>query len=84
MKSLKVLKRDGKMEKWSYDKILASIMKSMAPLSEAKIIASEVENWVDKAKDNDVINSNKIRDKVIELLEKVDPVSAKTYETFKK
>lgn len=84
MRDLKVRKRDGKVENWNYDKILASIGKSMVPLKKAEAVASSVEKWVEKSAGKGVVSSNEIRDKIIEVLKEIDTVAAENYQVYKK
>jgi 2-phosphoglycerate kinase len=81
---LKVKKRDGDVEPWSYDKLLSSIVKSGVELQAAKKIATEIESWAKKVANENLMNSISVRDKVIELVGKVDPVAADTYSIYKK
>lgn len=85
MASIKVKKRDGVIEVWNYDKVLLSIGKAFIPIKEAEKIASEIENWAKKnVKKERIISSIDIRDKVIELLKRENPVAADSYTVYKK
>lgn len=84
MSDLKVKKRDGSLEKWNYDKVLLSIGKAMMPIKKAEKIATKVEKWADKEAKKGVVDSVKIRDKIIEFLEEMDPVAAGAYKVYKK
>jgi transcriptional regulator NrdR family protein len=84
MSEIKVKKRDGNVEEWSYDKILNSIGKSMIPLKKAETVASSVEKWVKETGGKNVVSSTEIRDKIIEILKEVDPVAADNYQVYKK
>jgi len=81
---IKVKKRDGKVETWDYDKVLASIGKSMVPLKKAEAVATAVEKWMNEQKGKVAVESTEIRDKVIEVLKEVDPVAADNYQVYKK
>lgn len=84
MKKIKIKKRDGSYEEWSYDKILAAIGKSMVPLKKAEAVATSVEKWVEKNSGKGEINSTEVRDKVVEVLKEIDPVAAENFMVFKK
>lgn len=84
MSDLKVRKRDGKVEIWNYDKVLASIGKSMIPLKKAEAVASAVEKWAEKSAGKGVVSSDEVRDKVIEILKEIDSVAADNYQVYKK
>ena len=84
MSEIKVKKRDGKVEAWDYDKVLASIGKSMVPLKKAETVAMSVEKWLKKAAVKGVVTSTEVRDRVIEVLREVDSVAADNYQAYKK
>jgi len=84
MTNLKVEKRDGGLEEWNYDKALLSIGKSMMPIKKAQKIASKVEKWASKQAKKGVITSIELRDKIISVLKKEDPIAADSYELYKK
>ena len=84
MEEIKVEKKDGRVEFWSYDKVLLSIEKAMIPLKKAEELASGIEKWAKKQAKKGVITSAEIRDKVITLLSQADPVAAESYRLFKK
>jgi len=81
---IKVKKRDGVVEDWSYDKVIASIGKAMMPYKKAQGIADKIHVWAKESAKEGAIASTAIRDKVIELLSQSDPVSADNYKVFKK
>ena len=80
-----VIKRDDIIEKWSNDKLLASIGKAGVELKEAERITSEIQKWVQDNYEKDMkVESITVRDKVIEFLREFDTVAAETYEQYKK
>lgn len=83
MENIKVQKKGGKAEPWVYDKLLASIGKTGIALDVAESITNKVETWVKVNSKNDVINSDDVRDKVIELLKEADPAAGDTYQAYK-
>lgn len=84
MADIQVRKKDGSLENWSYDKLLASITKAGVPLEKAGGIASSVEKMAQGSAENGILNSSEIRGRAIELLREVDSAAAEKYETYKK
>ncbi|MCH7641403.1 hypothetical protein IID22_04370 [Patescibacteria group bacterium] len=83
MEDIKVKKKEGDVERWMYDKVLASIGKTGISLKIAEDITGRVENWVKANAKNGVIDSADVRDKVTELLKKADPVAGDNYQAYK-
>lgn len=84
MSDLKVQKKDGSSEDFSYDKLVASIGKTGVDSVKSEVIAKSIESWIlDTAKDG-LISSSAIRDKLIEELMKVDTAAAENYRNYKK
>lgn len=84
MKDLQVKKKDGSYERWILDKLVVSIEKSGVPPSDAERISKEIEDWARvEAKDN-VIESSRIREKVIEKLRLEFPLEAESYRSYRK
>lgn len=84
MADLKVEKKGGEIEDWSYDKVLLSIGKSMIPLKKAEELARQVEKWANSKAKEGVISSEELREKVIEVLKENDSVAAESYRLYKK
>jgi len=85
MSDLNVKKRDGTVEPFSYDKIVASISKAGVPIKSAEDVASEVTGFIqDQGGEKGEILSTLVRDKIIEVLSKDFPVEADNYQSFKK
>lgn len=84
MAALQVQKREGGVEDWNFDKVLASITKAGVLLEEAKHTAYLVEAWAQKNAQNGIISFSEIRDKVTQFLRVIDPVIADAYESYKK
>lgn len=82
--SLKVRKRDGALEDWSFDKALTSISKTGLPIDQAENITVLLEAWLRNHAHNGIVNSVDIRDKIIELLTSQDPVARESYRDYKK
>ncbi|MFV1917318.1 MAG: ATP cone domain-containing protein [Patescibacteria group bacterium] len=83
MEDIQVLKREGGIENWNYDKTLSSIIKVGLDYEKAEQISKKIEKWVEKTAKNNVIKSTAIRDKIIELLMAYDPLAANSYKAYK-
>ncbi|OGM05576.1 hypothetical protein A2715_05840 [Candidatus Woesebacteria bacterium RIFCSPHIGHO2_01_FULL_39_32] len=81
---IQVRKRDGNLEPWSYDKLVAAIGKAGIPVQEAEEIASSVQSWAQQSAVDGNIDSTQIRDKVIEALKSQFPSESRNFETYKK
>ncbi len=84
MEEIKIQKRDGSLEPWSFDKVLISITKVDVSLDKAEKMVSNIESWVKENAKDEVISSTKIRDKVIKTLTELDPIAADHYIAYKK
>ena len=81
---IQVRKRDGNLEPWSFDKLVAAIGKAGIAVQEAEQIAGSVQSWAQQAAQDGNIESTQIRDKVIEVLTKDYPVESRSFEIYKK
>lgn len=77
-----VIKRDGEKEEFSFDKLIASILKAGVPMADAEAVSRKVEAWVQVASKNSGISSSEIRDKIIELLSNDFSVEADNYQAY--
>lgn len=84
MGDLKVKKRDGTTEEWSFDKLVAAIGKAGIEMQKASEMAKNVGLWASEAAVEGVIESSAIRDKVVSEMQGVDPVAAEAYSAYKK
>ncbi|OGM20237.1 hypothetical protein A2955_01870 [Candidatus Woesebacteria bacterium RIFCSPLOWO2_01_FULL_37_19] len=84
MNPLKVKKRDESLEDWSNDKLIASMTKAGVEVVDAQRIALEIKNWVSQNSIDGHVNSDELRDKVIEMLKNDFPLEADSYSIFKK
>ncbi len=84
MGDLKVKKKDGSTEEWSFDKLAASIGKSGIEVEKATEIARNVGVWATENAKEGVIESSMIRDKVFNEMQSVDSVAAEAYRVYKK
>jgi transcriptional regulator NrdR family protein len=81
---LQVKKRDGTIESWNYDKILNSVMKAGLPLEKSQSLVTEIENWAKSSSKDKIISSIDIRDKIIEVMKRIEPMTASVYEAYRK
>jgi len=84
MSSLKVRKRDGDLDDWSFDKLVTSMAKAGMNMEEAENLSKQVETWVMVQSQKGEITSSDIRDKVISSMAKIDPAAADSYRVYKK
>ena len=84
MSVLKVQKRDGNIENWDREKLLTSVANIGLSSEEAQSITCLVEIWCQRSANDFLIDSLKIREKVIELLCAVHPQAAREFGYFRK
>ena len=84
MADIKVRKKDGSLEDWSRYKLLTSISKAGVPSEKAEAITSDVEKWAQASAEDAIVDSSKIRGKIIEILREADSAAAENFETYKK
>lgn len=82
--NIKVKKRGGSVEDFLFDKLVASISKAGVPIKNAVDLSSAVKEKITKNMNNNVIESVKIRDIVIETLAKDFPAESENFKTYKK
>lgn len=83
-KSIYVLKKVSEKEPFSYDKIIASVLRAGVPMQNAEPISRSVEKWVIENAKNGEIKSSQIRDKVYESLLPEFPSEADSYQAYVK
>ncbi|MGB9706873.1 MAG: ATP cone domain-containing protein [Microgenomates group bacterium] len=81
---VKVQKKDGRLEDFDRNKVVAGVIKSGATPEQAEEVARQVEVWVPTAAVNGVIHSGAIREKVLEVLRAVNPTAAASFESYQK
>jgi hypothetical protein len=83
--TLRVRKQDGSVESWNEDKLITSIARSGLNIDSAQKVADTLQTWaIKQSSKTTVIDSSKLREKVIEILEAEYPLVANTYKTYKK
>ncbi len=78
VKVLKVIKRDGSEERFDPDKIARVVTSAGLKPQDGFMLALEVEKWIN-ALGKDKINSYEIRQKVVELMRKIDVNATSVY-----
>jgi len=82
---LKVEKRDGSLQDFDRAKIIAGVLKSGATEEQAEEVTGIIDSWIlTVANEQDVLASNTIHAKVLELLKRVNPAASITYQAFRK
>jgi hypothetical protein len=81
--TIKVKKRDGKIEDYEDRKIGRVVIACGLDATEAEKLVAELNDWV-KQFDGQTITSTQIRDKIIEILPKFSEYSAKQYTWWEK
>jgi 2-phosphoglycerate kinase len=84
MDEIQVTKRDGGMQPWSSDKLIASIGKAGVPVAASQNIAAQIVDWAKGASADGKVSSDAIRDKVIEIMSSEYPAESDNYKTYKK
>lgn len=80
---IKVLKRDGSVEEFKTEKIVRVAEAAGVKAQKAEALAGKVAGWVKSSGENP-ISSFKIRDKVVEEMEKVNQYTAGLYKWYEK
>lgn len=80
----KVQKRNGELEDFQKSKVSEAAVKAGATPDQAEMIAAQVENWIPKVAINEVISSQDIKSKVLEILDNINPIVATNFRNFTK
>lgn len=80
----KVQKKDGKIEDFDRNKILAGIIASGGTMEDAQRVTVEVETWLPSMVVNGVIRSTDIRKKGLEVFRNVNPEAADRFDSYQK
>lgn len=81
---VQIIKKDGSLETFDKSKISMGLTHAGLLVSDANVIADEVEQWLPQIIEEDKVDSFVIRDRVVELLEERDPEAAKRFIEYKK
>lgn len=79
----KFMKKDGMLEDFDRNKIVNGVVKAGAAAEEAEKVASAIEAWLPAAAAN-MVKSQDVRTKVLEVLGTVNPVAAAGFEAYQK
>ncbi|MDP2860329.1 MAG: hypothetical protein Q8N98_01285 [bacterium] len=82
--SVKIQKKDSRLEDFDRNKVLGGAIKSGASGEEAENVAKQIEVWVETAAVNGVVNSTELRSKILEILRLVNPNAAVSFENYRK
>lgn len=84
MEQIKIKKRDGRLEDYIYDKLLASITKAGVVIEDAESLAKEVESWLSEESKKGYVESVEVRNVVFNKMNSEFPAEADSYQAFKK
>ena len=82
--SIRVQKRDGRLEEFDANKIRQGLIAAGATDQEAESIAQEVENWAAVNAAKGFVRTAAIREKVLFSLRLVNPQAAAAFESYQK
>ena len=80
----KVLKKDGTIQDFDWNKVTAGIVNSGATPEQAEKVAASVELWLSSVAEDGVIKSYDLHVKVLETLRVINSAAAQKFENFKK
>jgi transcriptional regulator NrdR family protein len=80
----KVLKKDGSLQDFDWQKIVIAVTKAGASEDEANKVAMEVEGWLNSVAQDGVIKSYDLHVKVLEVLKASNPAAGAAFESFRK
>lgn len=81
---IKVQKKDGTFQDWDKNKVLNSVAQVGLSPVETDAVSSLIESWVIKNATGDVIRSEDVKAKVIELLTVINPSASQAFAAYKK
>jgi transcriptional regulator NrdR family protein len=84
VKTLKVKKRDGQLEPFSHTKVIGSLILAGATPEQAKRLTGQIEIWAGQEAHDGVIETIKIREKILELLKPINVNAAVSFDVYKK
>lgn len=80
----KVLKRNGSLQDFNKGKIVDVVVHAGASYEDAVSVANSVEAWLPSVSSDNVIDHNRIRAKVLDLLSEIDSQLVENFEGYKK
>lgn len=78
------MKKDGALEDFDRNKIVTGVVKAGAAAEEAEKVASAIEAWLPTAAANNVVKSQDVRTKVLEILGTVNPAAVANFAAYQK
>jgi transcriptional regulator NrdR family protein len=78
------MKKDGTLEDFDRNKIVAGAVKSGAAAEEAEKVAASIEAWLPTAAANNVVKSQDVRTKALEVLGTVNPAAVASFAVYQK
>ncbi len=84
MNRIQVQKKDGRIEDFSQEKLLKSLLGAGATQDQAQVVVQEIERWLGDLYSEEIVETKMIRNKVIGFLNEKNPRAAKSYQEYKK
>ena len=80
---VKIEKKGGEAEEYERKKILLSLIRAGTPPDQAERIVADVESWLN-SQEEVVVKSSDIRQRIINILKKINPQAAQGYKIHRK
>lgn len=80
---LQIQEKDGSTQDYDRKKLLTSLIRAQATPEQAMRVTIDVESWL-MSQNVQVVNSDDIKAKILEDLNKINPDAAHAYEVYKK
>lgn len=80
----KIKKQDDLIEDYDKNKIVNGVVKSGGSPEDAQKVLQEVENWLPSVAVDETVSSTDIKNKVLEILERVNPTAATNFLSYRK
>jgi transcriptional regulator NrdR family protein len=80
----KFIKKDGSLEDFDRNKIVSGVVKAGGTAEEAEKVASAIEAWLPATAANNVVKSQDVRTKALEVLGTVNPTAVANFEAYQK
>lgn len=79
-----VQKKDGRLEDFDRDKIVRGVLRAGGSNEDAEKIAGEIEAWLPTVAVDNVVQSDNVRTKGLEVLRNLNPTAAADFESYRK
>lgn len=80
---MQVKKRDGRLEEFDREKLKRGLVAAGIEDEKTEELTSQLEQWAQDAATDEVIESQAIWEKMVEVLEETDPDSASRYKAYR-